>query len=209
MPIIDNTFFKYDLAIPNAIAQPTVIPNSPVPANVAALNDCIKYVEEELLLNALGVTIYNELKTALADLPNADQKWKDLVNGKEYDEKKWIGLKAEKSLLCYAVYYAFLDYNSTFWTTLGIEKPQAENSQNIVPDFKLAASYQTFLKKYQGGACIKPYRITTGSFTFTDYYGSESDVYVSLYQYLRDNKDVYGWEDSLFAIYEQKNSFGL
>lgn len=207
MSIINNTYFKYDLAIPNAIAQPSVISNTP--DGVADLTDCITHIEELVLINALGLTLYNELQTALADLPNADQKWRGLVNGKEYDNKKWIGLKDPKSLLCYAVYHAYLDYNSTFWTTLGIEKPKAENSQNVIPDFKLAASWQTFIRKYQGGACINPLRISTASFTYTDYYGSEDDVIVSLYQYLRDNKDVYGWSSELFSFYKQKNSFGL
>lgn len=205
--IIDNTYFKYDLAIPQAIAQPSITSNTP--DNVDAVTDCIKHVEKDLLLNALGVTIYADLQAALPITDGSVQKWKDLVNGVTYDGKMWDGLKDEKSLIAYAVYYNFLDENSSFWTTLGVEKPKAENSQSVNPAYKLATAWQKFLKKYQNGLCIEPLRYKTTGATFTDYYGNNEDVNVSLYQYLRDNKEVYGWEDSNFKYYEQRNSFGL
>jgi hypothetical protein len=207
MSIIDNTYFINDLAIPNAIASPTIGDNTP--DNIDYIDDCIEYVEKNLLINALGLTIYNELQTALADLPSADQKWKDLVNGLEYDGKIWEGLRSPKSLLCYAVYYTFLDWNTTFWTTVGVQRPQAENSTTITPEFKLATAFQTFSGKYQGGYCFEPYRAYIDGVKFTDYLGSHDEVIISLFQYLKDKKADFTWEERYFKGYRQKNSFGL
>lgn len=205
--VIDNTYFKYDLAIPQAIGQPSII--SDTPNNVDAVTDCITEVEKSLLRNALGLLIYNQLQNALGNLEAADQKWKDLVNGVEYNGKSWEGLKSPKSLIAYYVYYTFLDENSTFWTTLGIEKPAAENSKNAVPDFKLATAYQKFLKKYQAEACDEPYRSFYGGVLLTDWYGNNDNVEVSLFHFLRDNKAAYGWETENFKFYPQLNSFGI
>lgn len=205
--VIDNTWFKYDLAIPNAIPMPSIVGDTV--NNADGINDFIAAAEESLLLNALGLTIYNGLKNALDDIENADQKWKDLVNGLEYDGKVWEGLRSPKSLIAYYVYSEYLNQNSSFFTTHGVEKPRSENSENVTPFYKIAGSWQTFVKKYQGNAHNLPYRYMKDGVCVVDYIGEHTDVKVSLFNYLLDKKDVYGWETTMFKIYEQKNSFGL
>ena len=208
MNITTPSFYVNDLEIPQAIAQPSIQSNTPTPN--AKLIDCITYVERRVLLNSLGLLMYNELQTALSDLPASDQKWKDLVNGKEYDGKVWIGLGNAKSLLCYAVRVEFLDQNSTYWSTFGITKPDAENAKNITPAFEIASTYQKFIEKYQGGFSSEPFRYYEIGVSFVDYYGNHNNVDVSLFQYLRDNIDVYGWSQEFFKGYENTlNSFGL
>ena len=79
--IIDNTYFEKGwLFIPNnkdLNAEPTASPSAQ-----SEIDFFIEEYERELLLNALGVTLYNELQ---AELPTpATQKWIDLVDGKDY-----------------------------------------------------------------------------------------------------------------------------
>lgn len=205
--IIDNNYFKYDLAIPQAVAQPTI--TNTTPNRFDEVKDCITVVEQSLLIHALGLTIYRDLQVALPITNDSLPKWKALVNGTEYDGKRWEGLSHEKSLIAYAVYYHYLDENSVFWNALGVEKPESANSQGVSPSFKLATAYQKFLKKYQGGACVYPYRGYLKGAYFEDYYGETEEVIVSLYQFLRDKKEDYGWEQKDFRLYPEKNSFGL
>ena len=208
MNITQPSFYVNDLEIPQAIAQPSI--GSVTPTSQSKLTDCITYVERSVLLNCLGLVNYNALQLALANLPNADQKWKDLVNGKEYDGKVWIGLGSDKSLLCYAVRYAFLDENSTYWSTMGITKPESENSSNFTPVFELATMWQKFIRKYQGGCLLEPIHFSGVGFEYTDYYGEFDSVDVSLFEYLRDNVETYSFEDAKFKRYNDTvNSFGL
>jgi len=208
MNITQPSFYVNDLEIPQAIAQPSIGSNTPTAT--AKLTDCITYVERKVLLGALGLANYNLLQTALADLPNAAQKWKDLVNGVEYDEKVWIGLKDPKSVLCYIVRHTFLDQNSTFWSTMGITKPESENSTNFTPAFELATMWQKFIEKYQKGCAVEPVRFSGIGYEYADYYGSDEDIDVSLLQYLRDKSSDFGFEGSKFRFYDNSiNSFGL
>jgi hypothetical protein len=200
-----------DLYLPLAVASPQSFANQTAPDNAAALNDLCAVVERELLLNALGATIYSDLQTAL-NLPGfgtdgwaADQKWKDMVNGCSYDDKIWEGLSADKSFIAYAVYCAFLN-DLTFVTPLGVAQPGAENL--VTPAYKIATASQKFIKKYQGGYCADPVIIQTPHGSLLDYYGAQDDVDVSFYRFLTDNAATYGWTGE-FRAYEAQNSFGL
>lgn len=201
--IINNTYFVNDLDIPNSQEVAGGANQS------SYVTDCITTVERSLLLKALGLNTYNELQAALPIVELSEDKWKWLVNGREYGGKVWEGLSNRKSLIAYLVYSTFLDQNSHFWSTMSTVKPDAENSINVTPAFKVAASWQKFLRKYQDGCMIEPYAIYGYGYEYKDYYGTNEDVEVSLYQYLRDNKELYGWEESNFKMYTQKNSFGL
>lgn len=214
--ITDSKWFnkQNDLYIPIAVESPSSYDNQASPDNEAALNDLCKEVERELLLNALGLTVYNELQAAIA-LPGypdsawtADQKWKDIVNGCEYDGKVWDGLNSDKSFIAYAVYALFLTKNSDFYSPIGVVKPEAENSKRSTPVYKIASAQQAFIRKYQGGYLHHPNVSYQNGVTFTDYYGQNDDVSVSLYRFLSDNTSVYGW-NGRFKAYETKNSWGI
>jgi hypothetical protein len=205
---IDN--FVNDLYIPLAKGTISGTATTETPNSKAYVLELINEVEKDVLLNALGLDLYNELMVALVDLPSADQKWRDLVNGVEYNGKVWEGLDNSKSLLLYAVYTLFIMNNSTFLTATGTAKPNTENSSNASNDAKVSYAWQKFLTKYQNGCLAEPLIYEDSGISFLDYYGNNDNIQRSLYQYLNDNLDVWDtWIASNFKLYERINSFGI
>lgn len=198
-----------EIYIPLSIAQPTTVTTVASPNNKTALEQMITLVEKDILVNALGLDIYNELQTALNDLPNADQKWRDLVEGVEYDGKIWEGLESDYSLLAFAIYYMFVNQNTQFLTAVGVGQPNAQNSTIVTPFYKLTNAWNKFISKYQDGALESPNITYTKGVYFEDWLDSSGNVYVSLYQFLLDKREDYGWELANFTYYENVNSFGL
>jgi len=204
--IVTNTYFVNDLHIPHADNTQSIgVESTPI----TQLNDCCAVVERDLLLNALGLTLYNELQTALVDIANADQKWKDLVNGVEYDGKIWEGLSNPKTFITYAVYYKFLNMESDYWTTFGTVKAEAANAINVTPFYKLTSAWNKFMQKYQSGSCPFPEYYSGLNWEFIDWYGRHDAVNVSLYEYLRDKADLYNWLPEYFKYYQSVNTFGI
>lgn len=205
---IDN--FVNDLYIPLAKGTISGTANTETPNSRAYVLELIDEVEKDVLLNALGLDLYNELMVALIDLPSADQKWRDLVNGVEYDGKIWEGLDNAKSLFLYAVYTLFIMENSDFLTALGVAKSNVENANLTTNSTKVSYAWQKFLTKYQDGCLSEPLIYSDSGYSFTDYYGTNDNVQRSLYQYLNDNLDTWDtWDNSKFRLYEQINSFGI
>lgn len=210
MQIVDTSFFINELYIPLASLGLSGSTSQATPSNNGVLNSLIEEVEEDVLLNALGLVNYNLLQTALIDLPNANQIWKDLVNGKDYGEYRWEGLRSPKGCIAYAVYYAFIHENSEQLTAVGVSKVNTENATNISPFAKLANSWQKFTNKYQGGCLLNPITSMSNGYSFVDWKGTEENVQRSLYQYLNDNAVVYGFDASKFQTFDNNvNSFGL
>lgn len=207
--IVTNTFFINDLHVPNSQNNDDIGLPSEGNTTIENLNDCCAVTEKYLLLNAFGLDLYNSLQTALDDLPNADQKWKDLVNGVEYEGKIWEGLNNPKSLIAYAVYYNFLNMDSEYWSTFGTVKGNAINAVNVSPFYKLTSAWNTFLKKYQHGNCSTPNYYSGVGWEFVDWHGKHDSVNVSLYEFMRDNADVYSWTPEYFRYYETVNTFGI
>lgn len=207
--IVTNTFFINDLHVPNSQNNDDIGLPSEGNTTIENLNDCCAVVEKDLLLNAFGLTIYNSLQTALADLPSAEQKWKDLVNGVEYDGKIWEGLNNPKTFIAYAVYYNFLNMDSEYWSTFGTVKGNAVNAVNVSPFYKLTSAWNTFLKKYQQGNCSIPNYYSGVGWEFVDWYGKHDSVSVSLYEFMRDKADVYSWNPEYFRYYDNVNTFGI
>lgn len=205
--IVTNEYFINDLFIPSGQAVPSI--GDGAPSDIDELNDCCVVVEKRLLQNALGLTIYNELQVALVDIANADQKWKDLVNGIEYDGRVWEGLKAPKTFIAYAVYYYFLNSNSEYYATFGVVKPEAANSVNVTPAYKLTSAWNTFLQKYQRGNCTIPRYYSGVGWELVDWYGNHDGINVSLFEFLRDKASDYGWAPEYFKYYESVNTFGI
>jgi hypothetical protein len=63
-------------------------------------------VGRDILLNAFGLSLYNEIK-ALTDtsieLPE-NAKYKKLIKGDEYNDKVWLGLSHSDSLIANYIY---------------------------------------------------------------------------------------------------------
>lgn len=230
MQLVDNTYFENrELFIPNNTdlnAEPvgTASAQSELDAMI------IKY-ERELMINALGVTLYDELVTAINDLPGADQKWKDLVTGRNYtiDSKvyRWDGLRgfSKQSLVAFYVYTQYLVNDEMSYTTVGVVQNEANNAE--VGDYtsKYIKARNSFLEQYQGDL-YNYYTRHVDMYYSGDYrnhcnlnYLDSINLYkqytrkvqASLWQYLNDANDLdaTAFPDFQFKVYSPQNRFGI
>tara|TARA_R110002167_G_scaffold106307_1_gene272802 strand:+ start:1169 stop:2095 length:927 start_codon:yes stop_codon:yes gene_type:complete len=196
--LINSSYFeKGDLYIPN---------NDEMNASVGltVISDLDFYIEEytrELLINALGIVLYEELQVALLNLQAYDQRWIDLVDGVTYTNpsgvaKRWEGLRGanKQSLVASFVYTKYLrNYNETFATT-GVVRNDSKNATNYDATPKYIKAYNKFLGQYQADNLPNPITYVNRFGTNgLDWYGSESAT-VSLYQFLTDSNS----EKSIF-----------
>jgi len=201
MQIVNNTYFQNQnyLHIPLAVADPSGTPNNQTEIDFL----CVK-LEREILLNALGLSLYNEVK-AITDINAADEKFKKLIQGDEYDGKIWLGLDHDDSLIANYIFQEFVTQTDIRLSATGAKKVNPENSTTQTPKYLIAGASQNFIKQYQGEYLIEP--IVIGD--FTDWYGCNG-IEKSLYGYLMDKQaDFINWKPEYFRVYETKNSFGL
>ena len=187
---------------------------APIPSAVTSTpNDgtyidalCIE-IEKTILVNALGLTTYNELQLALADIDNPlNASYKKLVNGDEYDGKIWVGLKYDLSLIANAVWIEYVMQKNTNLSAVGNSQVNLEKGTLVTPMYKIANASASFIKQYQGQILDEP--IVIGN--FIDWQGGDDSVEVSLYRYLSDKKaDFPNVDLNKFRFYEQINSFGI
>lgn len=219
--ITDSTYFENgNLYIPNNIDINVNEDGSP--SNKTGLDFIIDEYERDLLINALGVDLYEELQVALLDLPNAGQKWIDLVDGVVYtnphgNRKSWEGLKGINSqnsvIACYVFCEYLRDYNETFATT-GVVKNVSKNAENVNPTPKFIKAYNKFLVKYQSEIIgTEPILIVNKSgHTGLDYFSGQKTE-VSLFTYLSDQNEIDetsfpDFEES-FRVYDIINTYGI
>ena len=167
---------------------------------------CIE-IEKTILVNALGLTTYNELQLALADIDNPlYASYKKLVNGDEYDGKIWVGLNYDLSLIANAVWIEYVMQKNTNLSAVGNSQVNLEKGTLVTPMYKIANASSSFIKQYQGEYLDEP--IIIGN--FIDWQGCNDSVEVSLYRYLSDKKaDFVNVDLNKFKFYEQLNSFGI
>jgi hypothetical protein len=201
MQIVDKSFFNKQnyIHIPLAVADPSAIPNNATELDYL----CVK-LEKEILLNALGLSLYNEIK-AITDIETADAKFKKLIQGDEYDGKIWLGLDNDDSLIANFIYQEFVTQTDIRLSATGAKKVNTENATNQTPKYLIAGAHQNFIKQYQCEYLTTPYI----ECNFIDWYGCDS-IEKSLYGYLMDKQtDFANWKPEYFKIYETKNSFGI
>lgn len=216
--IIDSTYFEQgNLYIPNnkdLAAEPTGSPSA-----VTDLDSFITKYERRLLINALGVTLYDLLQTALADLGAADQKWQDLVNGKNYTNpdgnvRRWNGLKGfdKQSVIAFYVFTEYLRNDNETYTTTGVVKSEAANASIVDATPKFIKAYNEFLKAYQGSGIISEPVVLVNGFGSVgyDWFGND-DVEVSLFRYLTDSNELVAntYPDFEFRFYGHLTSAGI
>lgn len=203
MQIVNSTFFTLEnsLHIPLAVKNPTGVVG---PSNESYLDQLCVSVEREILLNALGLTLYNELFALTEitfELPE-NERWKKFVKG----DGLWNGLDKYNSLIAYRVFEEFTTETNTRLSATGTAKVNPENANHVSPKFLIANARQQFIKQYQGGYLCNP--IVNDN--FVDWYGENEGLELSMYQYLRDNIASFPtWNSSTFRIYETKNTFGI
>jgi len=201
MQIVDKSFFNNQnyIHIPLAVADPSATPNNATELDYL----CVK-LEKEILLNALGLSLYNEIK-AITDIDSADAKFKKLIQGDEYDGKIWLGLDNDDSLIANYIFQQFATDTDIRLSATGAKKVNSENASAQTPKYLIAGAHQNFIKQYQGEYLNEPY--IDGN--FIDWYGC-NNVEKSLYGYLMDKQaDFTNWKPENFKIYETKNSFGI
>lgn len=202
MQIVDKSYFNNQnyIHIPLAVVDPSATPNNATELDYL----CIK-LEREILLNAFGLSLYNEIKAINdIDLPE-NAKFKKLIQGDEYDGKIWLGLDNDDSLIANYIYQEFVTQTDIRLSATGAKKVNAENATTQTPKYLIAGAHQKFIKQYQGDYLTTPY--IEGN--FIDWYGC-NNVEKSLYGYLIDKKaDFTNWLPENFKIYETKNSFGI
>ncbi len=206
MYLINEANFTRELSIPNLTSSQS--------GNAVELN---YYADEKprlLLQMSLGNVLFSQLDSQVTSgilNVDADQKWKDLVNGKEYDGKVWKGLNYlegsfKVSLLAYYTYWNWV--NDSYLSNFQI---QAKNADNINPTSTLVDIWNKFLEMYQGinNYCLPRVSNIYGT-TFVDYFVNNNSKYVSLLQFLKDNPTDYSNPQLYtFENISNSNSLGL
>lgn len=215
--IIDNTYFQKGwLFIPNnkdINARPAGSPTAQ-----SDIDFFITEYERELLLNSLGVTLYDELQAEI-DGVLSTQKWIDLVDGKNYTidskTKRWNGLKGanQQSLIAFYVYCQYLRNDNSTYLTTGIAQNTANNAERSDPTPKFVKSWTRFLSQYQGDCYNYGYPTVIynrSGMVGLDYYGSEN-IEVNMFQYLTDQNELTptDFPDFEFKFYETHNTLGI
>jgi len=203
MQIVNNTYFQNQnyIHIPLAIVDPSGTPN-----NQTELDYLCEKLEREILLNALGLSLYNEIK-ALTEVTIdevGNEKFKKLIHGDEYDGKIWLGLDNDDSLIANYIYQEFVTQTDIRLSATGAKKVNPENATTQTPKYLIAGAHQNFIKQYQGEYLQEPVIVDN----FVDWYCNNAEK--SLYGYLMDKQvDFTNWKPEYFKVYETKNSFGI
>ena len=182
--IVTVSYFQNanELNIPLGIAQAVANPALATPNSSGALTGLCVKVEKQILLNALGLTTYNTLQLALADINNPlYASYKKLVQGENYDGKVWEGLSNNYSLIAYRIFEEYITQTNEHLTGVGNTQGKPEKANLASPKYKIANANQTFIEKYQGGYLIEPIVYNDGE--FIDWFGNQDGVEVSLFQY--------------------------
>ena len=207
--IVNKSYFNKQniLYIPLASEAPLPSAVTSTPNDGTYIDSLCIEIEKTILANALGLTTYNELQLALADIDNPiNASYKKLVNGDEYDGKIWVGLKYDLSLIANAVWIEYVMQKNTNLSAVGNSQVNLEKGTLVTPMYKIANASASFIKQYQGEYLNEP--IVIGN--FIDWQGCDDSVEVSLYRYLSDKKaDFPNVDLNKFKFYEQINSFGI
>ena len=207
--IVNKSYFNKQniLYIPLASEAPLPSAVTSTPNDGTYIDALCIEIEKTILVNALGLTTYNELQLALADIDNPlNASYKKLVNGDEYDGKIWVGLKYDLSLIANAVWIEYVMQKNTNLSAVGNSQVNLEKGTLVTPMYKIANASASFIKQYQGEYLDEP--IITGN--FIDWQGCDDSVEVNLYRYLCDKKaDFPNLDLNKFKFYEQINSFGI
>ena len=171
------------------------------------VNDYIDSCVPKLLKLSLGLELFSELNSQITDgvlNTDADQKWKDLVNGKIYtkDDKtyEWEGLVIDRglfkeSLLAFYVWSEFMNDNLYAKGSQGDVVIQTKNSIVASPVAGIVKNWNRFLEMYQGGLCdfFTPKTSYVNGAYFVDYYKNERNNthIVDLLTFLKDNETDY------------------
>lgn len=207
MSIVKNTdFTKGRFKIPNAT---DIAPDSDLIGNKSELGEFIEEFEEEALILTLGYTLYAEFKTQLDPsnsnglIDGADQKWDDLLNGKE----NYFGLK---KLLVPYIYFQFLENDESQYSGTGVIKESTKGARSYSERGKAVKAWRSFYQ-FTIGRSQTPNALTRpsifGNLTMYDWYGTSDDKYKPLYVFLREEAETY--PTAVPTMFENMNYYGI
>lgn len=171
------------------------------------------YIDDKVrlfLYEILGNDLFNDLDSNIENgqlKPDAAQRWKDFVNGK--DNYKGLIFNSglfKESCLIPLVYSYWLEDNVTKVAEVGEVNIKSINAVSVVSTKRIVNAWNTFVNMYQGNHGHRPFKGIVKGVPFCDYYGSRSS-FVSVRQFLLDNKETY--PDAPVPTFEHRNSFGL
>jgi hypothetical protein len=209
--IVNKSYFNKQniLYIPLASEAPLPSAVTSTPNDGTYIDNLCIEIEKTILVNALGLTTYNELQLAIADefTNPLYASYDKLVNGDEYDGKIWVGLKHDLNLIAQVVWIEYVMQKNTNLSAVGNSQVNLEKGTLVTPMYKIANASVNFIKQYQGEILEQP--IIYDNY-FYDWQGCNDSVEVSLYRYLSDKKADFANVDlNKFKFYEQINSFGI
>ena len=215
--IINSSYFQNkSVFIPNSIVNPSLGGNSP--DAITQLDMEIAEKEHELLIAFLGqeqtIELLNQFETDGAWKPSALQKWKELVDGVTYDNKKWNGLRytiggKKISLIAYYVFFHYLKDDFSTYTTTGINVARSENSVTQDPNGKQVNAWNKFISMY---GCNDRYGTDYSFFSNWNGFGirwgaNRNNNEITLYRFMQDNADDY--DSSFFTHFNVINVYNL
>jgi len=182
--IVKTKDFIGDNFVPNV---ELVAPGEGTTGNKELLQYTIDKYEDRALLTVLGFDLKKELVEQFdADgnlKPGVDDKWIDLVNGKD----DYLGLI--EPLVNY-IYFYFLESQQSQSTGVGEIKTNPKGGRLTSSRRKAVKAWRRFYELIQGN--------TLGPTTVTNSYGfgvvweqNEYELYKPLYQFLHENKDLF------------------
>lgn len=158
--IISGSYFKSIIDVPNA---ENIHPNSELLGQKAELDNLIMQYEPDILIKTLGYHLYREFQSNLEVVqgatiqtvkPSADQKWKDLMSGKEYQIDgvwvKWPGIvhmegTLKISFIANWVYLKLLENESSGkLTDVGLVSLEAKGGTKLSVRGKQILCYRIF-----------------------------------------------------------------
>ena len=195
MSLIDQSYFRGEVNLPN------------LDKRINTFNSFLDQYEKEILIDLLGLELYDLFIAGLAVQPTVDQKWLDLRDGADFDlnyngriiKLHWIGLKNldKKSLIAYYAYHKIRKSETSTTTSVNEVRGKLENSKTVNESRKLINAWNLMLKSY-------------GETFYFDKYSTEYDTYndsPSAFNFLNMNRDVYpGW---IFSPHYRMNEFGI
>jgi len=205
--ITTNADFVGNFKIPNSMDGS---PLSDLLGNKDELTTFIENFEPECLVRAFGYDLYKLLLPELQKQPfnvssevTADQKWIDLVNGKD-------NYKGLKPVIVPYVYYHFLEDNESSFSGVGVVKERAKGAQERSSIPKAVKAWREFYKHTVGsepvpGVMVRP--SIFGNMVFYDWYGTDGNYETSLHSFLTKYKNIY--PEAIIGKFENMNFYGI
>lgn len=225
--VINNAYFVNEIFIPHA--KPSITDN--VLDISASMTDFIEQYSKDCLVKCFGYSLFKEFESKLDAtkdnglIDGAEDKWNDLLNGKEYLDKNgkkvyWPGIREKLgseykvSFIADYVYYNYEWSEDSSRVGVGNVQELSENAEVVSKTPKVIFAWRRFFSKVVGDYPIPSIHIKSASSyclgVGVDWYGSSQRL-KSLYQFIADSNalDPETYKDFEPYPFKNKNQFGF